>query len=870
MNRVINRRQAICGTVWIVALCAVLALWPLRLVNETVVSDSNKQVVMESEEITSGYVVQQMFIAQYDKLKNIDIYFTDGTIGEEFNFVLYDAAMNRMMQQVISTEDMSGMPGYCTVQVNIDTEVGKEYYYLIQGIDTPFRVAYEDTATSGNIYNGTLYYGNVEDMEHCMIASYVYEVPLRKGRTLVCDALFLLSGILVTFLTGKYYGERPEKNTLLTVEQTVKTVCNPLVLAAGLAACIAVYPCKLFSTNTVSVLFFEASIVLAVLIALYAINHNRTGLASDRTVLDILKENWQNYLQSALFAGAIWACCNYMNGLYEIHHTVAYRQLLIFFALSVIVTYKAKDIFNLWHLVYAVAAAVIGFQYYTNASAALENPDELQILTVKLTAWAGILAGVVIIGTIRHLARRKVRNLSLWYCALVALFFMLIIIYRNTRGWPIYLVCSFVLFYLNMAAWEKKAVLLKNICNGILFHFGAMVVYCLLHRPYMFFQYYRYPFIFHTVTMSAVYLALVVCAALVKFMDAYGKRQQLAAVYKELLVFGVAAVYLLFTLSRTGYLAIVVMAVVMIPVMSFSMKNRWRSMFRSIGMMLVAALLCFPVTFTAQRMVPAVTAEPKMHEIEELPTEIMHGRYMDSFYYITIQRFIQVFQMKILGIPEEESLRAIYMVSDAGEEISQKPFMLPGPPVDAVQGIGLLDTGEILLASSEDAAGGVVDASDGGDSADALEDVQDGDGAQESGAEGEYPEEEESYTNGRLEIFRLYYENLNKVGHDDMGIMEPNGNYNVHAHNIYLQVAYDHGIYVGAVFILLGAGTFVQAAVYFHKRKKDRECAALPLALLILFAVAGLTEWIFHPCSSIAYCLLLTMAPLLIDSHKAA
>lgn len=105
------------------------------------------------------------------------------------------------------------------------------------------------------------------------------------------------------------------------------------------------------------------------------------------------------------------------------------------------------------------------------------------------------------------------------------------------------------------------------------------------------------------------------------------------------------------------------------------------------------------------------------------------------------------------------------------------------------------------------------------------------------------------------------------MGHDDMGIMEPNGHYNVHAHNIYLQVAFDHGIYVGIVFILLGAGTLVQAAVYYHKRKEDRECAALPLAVLILFAVAGLTEWIFHPCSPIAYCLLLTLTPLLVDKR---
>ncbi|MCI9066165.1 MAG: hypothetical protein HFI53_09865, partial [Lachnospiraceae bacterium] len=48
----------------------------------------------------------------------------------------------------------------------------------------------------------------------------------------------------------------------------------------------------------------------------------------------------------------------------------------------------------------------------------------------------------------------------------------------------------------------------------------------------------------------------------------------------------------------------------------------------------------------------------------------------------------------------------------------------------------------------------------------------------------------------------------------------------------------------------------------------DRACALFPLALLLLFAVAGLTEWIFHPCCPIAYCLLLTMGPLLVDIRK--
>lgn len=835
MNRIINKRQAVCGTVWVIIVCAVLSMWPLRLIKETIVSDSNRQMVMESGEIVSGSAVQQMFAAQYDRLKNINIYITEGTIGEEFNFVLYDAAMGVIMQQVINTKDMKSIPGDCRVQVNIDTEVGQAYYFAVQEMESPFRTGFEETEASGNPYNGAAFYGGVEDREHSMIASYEYEIPLRKGRTLVWDALFVLSGIAVTYLTGIYYKKHPEKNTLVTVEKTVKVVCNPLIVLSAVGACVAVWPCRLFSTNTVSNVFFVASILLSAVFLLYAVNHNRTGIASDRTLVTVLEENWQNYLQSALFAGAIWSCCNYMNGLFELHHTVAYRQMLVFLALAVLVTYPKKHLFNLINLLYCVIAAVVGWRYYQKTLPTLENPQELDITVLKLTVWVGILTGLVLIGTIRFLVKRQVRGLSLWYSLLVGGFFTLIILYRNTRGWPIYLVCAFTLYYLNMAAWEKKAVLLRNICNGVLFHFGAMVVYCLLHRPYMFFQYYRYPFIFHTVTISAVYLAMVVCAALVKFLDAYRRSQRLAAVYKELAVLGVSAVYLLFTLSRTGYLAVAGMGVILIPVMCLSMKQGLRCMLRGIGIMALAVVLCFPVTFTAQRIVPAVAARPQLHEIEELPVEIVHGRDMDSYYYITIQRFIQVFQMKILGIPEEESLRAIYMVADAEEEQQRNRLLTGAEP--------------ILLASAEDTAAGA-------------------EAAAEAAAE-ENPEAEDNYTNGRMEIFRAYYKNLNKIGHDDMGIMEPDGNFLVHAHNIYLQVAYDHGIYVGAAFILLGLGTLIQAAVYFYRHREDRVCAALPLAILILFAVAGLTEWIFHPCCPIACCLLLVLGPLLIDSRKA-
>lgn len=837
MNRIINKRQAICGIVWILTACVLFTLWPLRLIHEEVRTESGDRQSVLSEAVDGSKVVQQRLIAQYDRLKEIEIYLAEWTRGEKINFVLRDGSMQTLMQQIIDIGDIE-IPGYCRIQVNIDTEVGRDYYLLLQGVESEFRVAYVDnTGEDFNIYIGAVYYDGVEDVERCMAANYIYEVPLRKQKTLFLAAIFLFAGACTTLLTGCYYKKRPEKNTLLTVERAMRFCLNPLILTAGVAAAVLIGPFQLFTNDIYSILFYETGVVFAVAGLLYALNHDRTGIATDRTVFAVVRERWRDDLQSLMFAGAIWGCCNYMNALYEIHHTVAYRQTLIFFALALIVTYRKKEILWPVNLLYTAAAAIAGPIYYknaltilidTSAAAGKEGPGEQELLALKLTVWAAVLAGFVLLNSVRILCKREIQRITPLYGLLVGAFFVLLILRRNTRGWPIYLVCTFTLYYLRMASGIKREKLLRNIVNGILFHFVATAGFCLLHRPYMYFRYYRYPFHFHTVTISAVYLALVFCAALVKFLDAYRRRPCLAGVYKELALFGVSSMYLLFTLSRTGYLASLGMAAIVILMAVFAGKEpafrqKWGRLLKSVGLMVLVALLSFPVVFTAQRTIPAVAADVSAHEIEEFPSELVHGRDMDSYYYITIERFIQTFQMKVLGIPDEKCLNAFLFFSKADKTPEYRsPYLELGS--------------KILLASAEDMA------------------------AKEK--------EEESFTNGRLYIFKQYYDRLDKRGHDDMGVMETDGNYLAHAHNIYLQVAYDHGIPVGAAFLLLGVGTFLQALLYYRRHREDRECALFPLALLILFAVAGLSEWIFHPCCPIAFSLLLTMGPLMTDSRS--
>ena len=56
MNRILNKKQAICGTVWILVACAALVLWPLRLIQEEVRAASSRQQAVVSEEIGRAHV----------------------------------------------------------------------------------------------------------------------------------------------------------------------------------------------------------------------------------------------------------------------------------------------------------------------------------------------------------------------------------------------------------------------------------------------------------------------------------------------------------------------------------------------------------------------------------------------------------------------------------------------------------------------------------------------------------------------------------------------------------------------------------------------------------------------------------------------
>lgn len=832
MKKIVYKSKAMQAVIIIAAVCLLLTLWPLRTWQETVTSQVPQATGAVTEAIDEEKTVLQGIVAQYDHMDSIRVYLGEDSVGETFYLRILDEQWQMVCEEkaVINPESL---PGYQDVTIDIDMEVGKLYYVILQGEDSEIFAAYETLSLSDYPYLGQFYYADSGIEGAALVADYNYSVPLRKGKVLLFGGTIVMIAALLLLAVRVFYKKKEDK--LITVERVFRYTMNPVV-AAGTLFCLGAVllgACgKYVLDNTV----FFVSVLFLSGILFYGINHNRDGQEPVFTA-DYLKSHMGDLLQSVFIAGAIGACCEYMSGLYDIHHSVAERKEMFWFALAVIAMFKWKEIWNLYNAVYLAGAGLYGYYYYQ--SNLTEEMDDLQITVLKYTVWVAVLLGLIVIRTVIGLYKKKLSKPDWLYAGLLVVFFVLIIVYRNTRWWTVALVVSFTLFYLNYGMWEKKERLPVNICRGIALQFILATGYALIHRPYVTFRTARYTHIFHTVTITATYLIIVECAAAVILLAKLSKSHKLKDIWKELTFFGVVSSYMLFTMARTGFFAVGVTVLFALIIMTRGKrKEKLKNFGRSLGMMILAVLICVPVTFSVQRTVPALASDPYLYEIESYPQDVLRGRKLDSVEFMRVGRFIDVFAEKIFGIPE-----GTFDIYGEIKAYKIKKGYLPaedegGSAKKAAEERTEITDSALLVASADYIP------------------------------EPEEDPQKEDYTNGRLDIFRSYLEQLNMTGHDTMGAVLENGEIATHAHNIYLQVAYDHGILVGIVFLLVGAVTFIKACFYYQKKKKENAYAALPAVVTTAVAVAGVVEWIFHLSNPCGLVLMLVISPLVFRSEN--
>lgn len=808
MNKVIKKSRMIQYMIAFLAAFIILITGPLGLVKHHLTLKSTEIITGMTEPVSVDKPVMQMFVPQCEEIENLQIYVGSENINTILQLRVKDAAFNDLKVVQVDISNMQEA-GFVSFEINLPVQVGQEYYYTVESLGEEAMLALEEDFFSGVTTNGTYYYNGEEVPEVNIITRYDYIAALSlKRKSAYCIGTALLAAALI-FLTKKLF-EKKLEDTEILVGKWVRRIGNPVLLLLTIGSMAVVWPVKLFSKRPLDIIVYESGILLLAGLLFYGLNHKRDDL------YDEIKEKLPKYrisdiLQSVCIAEAVWYCTEYVNGLSNHAHYEAFRYILIWMFLAMLVTFTKKEILSVANAVYLGLVIIAGIIYKLNFPGVLEEED-LMLYTIYVAAAGGLL----MINVLRNLAGKQMGHVNVVYAILLAVLAVLMIVFRQKWVWPIIMTVMFLLCFLRFGAWKRKGIFLSNLANGILLSFAAMLLQSLLHRPYHYFMYVRYPMFFHTSTTAAVYETAVLCAALAKYFSKAKYSERLSDTWKELLAVGTVAGYLLMTLSRTGYVAILAAGAVLLFVTT---KGKGKEWFLKAGKrllcLLLSVILGFPVVFTATRTIPAVADDPYIYDIEVFIESIERGEKPDSRRYMTVARFVAAFNMRILGMDEKSAM--IFGSDDPGY-------------------ISMMTEDYRFVASADGTAG--VNSAEG----DPMFDTKD-------------------ISNGRFDIYKSYWENLNWTGHE---VMSVDGKI-MHAHNIYLQAAYDHGIAAGIMLVIVNIASVV-FAVLFYKRKRIA-CAELPLAVMTAFLVAGIVEWNFHPCNPFGFIWLFTMAPLLFDRN---
>ena len=831
MNRKIEWHKALIITIVFYVVLALYLIWGTDILNRDYTVVGSEKIAGETLEIDMdpGRIIQQVFLADGGYLRYLDLYVTSPeAAGKFFRLMIYDETNEILYHEEVKLCDEDVYPGYVRLPVGIETIAGRAYVWQLQSTGGAMRLGWQNTGETGmtNLgYYYTITYDEVITYEaQNILMRQVYTIfPSMK------KLIGLSAAVLTAALAGCFgviwYTKKENREKCVRLQHLVWMTAAPVFYAVLLYLAYGALIQNRFGSGLADKLVYALGIGIAAFFFAYVFFAKRTGkryvLWQGASFAQAWEENSSHWLQTAAFAGVLWGGIDYMNALYQFYQDSAYRFVLLWAGLLLLTMCPVKKIYGRLDTSCLLAAAMAALAVYRCRMSIGDGSEEvLDALLLRYEVMIGILAAVVFAALVLQIRKNRFcfRQLRFGYAALLTLLFAGLILFRNTRGWPVYMVLVFVLFYLFYVCWEEKGKMLQNFCNGVVLNFTAAVLFCMARRPIRAWAFNRYNLVFHTVTVTATYLTLVICVLTVRLLAKKKEGKKLSGYWGTLLLYGMALSFLFLTLSRTGYLAAIAVTGIIVPFTCLIVyKQSWKKFLKNAAVMAAAVLLCLPVTYSSVRLLPAVYNNPYLFELEDSAAAIHVDEAADSTKYMSISRLFKVVDEKLF--------------SDASDV--QK------------------DLEEIMLCMRSLKDGSLYVKPDRRlyASASALEEV------------GEM-------SNGRLDIWRLYIKEWNLSGHELMGVPDERGTMIVHAHNTYLQVIHDFGMLTGLVFLVFGAVSCIMMFVYAIKKNQEDLYAILPLTVFIGFAVAGLVEWLFHPCNPIGFSVMVVFAPLLYQNGK--
>ena len=831
-----NPKKGMVLLLGLLSMTMILLIWPGQVIKDQITVKSPDESYDTTEIIEAQKPVMQEFIPSHSYINSV--YVMINSLNQDmglFSFKLYDKELNLLfetIQRLRTEKDQSCL--YYQFPIQQAVVQGAPYYYTLEYKDSSFEVCYLQETNLND--NGKLYYALEEIPGTSAVTQYDYREDFSTLDILLrIFFILVLNGLLIIAICFFIRKKKVQIDiSIYNLARCYLAGCSFLfTLFAGHQIAVK----KIFGTELVdlfAMLFGIAVITGSVLYTLWLLDESRI-----RIVIKTLLNKNSVYLQSVFFCMAILACISFVNAGSNYAQGLATREMAIWLAASMLVPYilslgKNKILLSMTSL-YAVAGITVGYLYLTPFFAKGEIYETNLRSVVLVILWIYFL--------VRLLAELILKRMQLsWtYMCIMGAFFVCLIVFRQTNLWELAVVIPFGSFYLWNALQKRSDQVLHAVANGVILSFLVVTIDALLHRPFHYYIYIRYSGVFTTVTVTSVYLALVFAVITVRLFAAYERGNgKISKCWIEIILLGTASAYQFLTLSRTGMMTcagVYLVACVLYSVVQ--KKGRLLPVLKLTTIVIATVIVFLPTTFAITRMIPALSNDPTIYEMEVFQDSIKIGEATNSARYITIERFMGLSSERILGKTEDNNQET----SMAESEVETKEEVIEVASEEVkVDEAATQETQTEESLNSEQATSVSV------------------------GYGSVVPED---YSNGRIDIFKQYLKHLTIEGHPAVGLTIEDGSTIIHAHNSFLQMAYDGGILTGFIFLVLYVMLGIRTIKYYVCRYKRDDYAFMPVLVFAAFGIASMVEYVFRPTIPLGFVFLAVIAPLLINfEHK--
>ena len=505
---------------------------------------------------------------------------------------------------------------------------------------------------------------------------------------------------------------------------------------------------------------------------------------------------------------------------------------IVVVGLMALVHYPLKSFLKPMYYIWAIFSVIGGYALVTILDNYTYYPYRLRSVVIF-----GAVYGLLGLRTAYALFKEKKRPaVNKWVFLFLGLFWVLTLVSKYDVQLSMLYVGGFFVFYLTDFSREEKRDLGNAVLDGVMIGFLLIQGAAFMHRPY---DIVRYLGMYSNTNMNALLYMIAYCAFLGRFylletgMDLANSKKGFRKILQMIgkwLCFGQAACmwgYVFLTMCRSAMLGMAVATVILwIWRLRFRKGRRILALTGNAVVFAMIVVLGLPVVYGAVRYIPPVFNDPLYFFEGESPERVNVSDPWDSPKYVkwgdvvkgNLGRFADLLP-KLEKKEAEEPNIAWNDLKYAGDR-----------PLLFLNHWNINMTASYKIWCTLASTGVIEDA----------EEVQETEALDNS-------------TLIRARIYSHYLENMNLRGHkeEENGVWVGEEYFAPHAHNLFLQYAFNYGAIAGILFLLC-VGTMIGV---FWKEKAPH------LFLYAAILVFGLTEIMWRD-GMLAYCMIFLLPVL--------